>query len=788
MVAAALVKVKFESLDISTAVRATLDRGVHPYALAVVGPIDWLAATMLGYSTVPVPDFEILGRSAPLAPGSTHFDFKAAPPGKPRRPMRGPTPTPQKWEIDLRVEPNEVVPVRVGVYSADCRPTITMDGDVIPAPVEAAAFVDRIEPPWSSVSRILKTAAGTLKYTIETRPIPTRTPSLTGVPAVDETKVLGQTWTRVVLTITDIEGLYRANAAGGADRLPGYTGLDYCGRIYLNRPRDDPKKWKKNHQSILLSAKVDVVEGLKLGADAKVEWTIEVPNDISNDAQNVSRASGPLIDPGDYDDACNPIGAHDEGNVGTVDNPKHFEGVPGFALSDIDPDIEAGFPGRRARTAVVKGESKVIIHCPNIAGDRIRVRATVKAKALELDPDHTEVFEDWTGVLHMWNRFDVEYIKAPSAAPLDLTAIPPRFVMKRAQLDFTTTDLEKDPEFPKISWDEEVKAGVDKLVMRAKKLTKRVGQPGWLFLVSIHKDPDGRPRPTDDEMKWFVSGAATLQSATGSEDVYLAEIDPASWAGLGPNISAKFEWNDGAPRVRGAVVTIADGGKVVKGAATIATTRVTVTEIEGYEIQFGFGGKDQDPIGLDLFDSHMADSTLWVLPTRQRGEAPTGLPEVADSGAPWRPGGWGAPSSLRISFRKKGWGFKLGVTHWPVSFLYTDNILTNPGADSLDPTAGTTLHTAVHELTHNFAMVSDECGFWDWRHERACCMTYGAQWMLGPGKLAPESSEGSLHVHNHEEMLIPVPVVAPEGEDHCGRHIVACRRVRFSTHKKGLGW
>ncbi|MFO0611726.1 MAG: hypothetical protein U0414_03995 [Polyangiaceae bacterium] len=785
---AAVMKVKFQSLEISDAVRATLDRGVHPYALAIVGPIDWLAAFMLGFSNVPVPDFEVLGRSAPLAPGAKRFDFTAAPPGVPRAPMRGPKPTPQKWEIDLRVEAGEVVPVRVGVYSADIRPTIGPSGEVIPAPVEAAAFVELIAPPWTSGPRTLTTSDGTLKYTIETRPVPTRPATVTGVPAVDKTKSLVQTWTRAVVTITDVEGLYRANPAGGADRVTGYTGLDYCGRIYLNRPRDDPKKWKKDHQSILVSVKVDLVEGLKLGSDAKVAWTIEVPNDVTNDAQYVSRASGALIDPGDYDSECNPIGAHDEGNFGTVDHPKHFEAVPGYALSDVAGDLEKGFPGRTAKTAVVKGVSKVVIHCPNVAGDRIRVRATVEAKALEQDKDHTEVFEDWTGVLHMWNRFDVEYIKAPSAAPLDISAIPRRFGMLRAQLDFVTTNLPKDPDFPAISDEDEANAAEGRLVTRAKTLSKKVGKPGWLFLVSIPKDPDAAPKPSAAEMQWFVSGAAKLAATDDTSETFLAEIDPATWSAIGTKLSAKFEWNDGVPRMRAAMVTLADGGTKTQGDSTIALTRVTVRQTKAYEIQFGFGGQGEDPIGLDVHDSTMARSALWVLPTRQRGEEPTGLPGSANPAAPWIKGGWSAPPSLTISLRRKGWGFTMGVTHWPVSFLYTDNILTVPPEGSLDTTPGTTLHTAVHELTHNFAMVSDQCGFWDWRHELACCMTYGGQWMLGAGKLPLDNVESWSHVNNHEELLRPVPVAAPEGEDHCGRHVAACRRVRFSAHKTGLGW
>lgn len=804
MVTAALVKVTFESLDISDDVRKTLDRGAQPYAFAIVGPIEWLGAFLLGYPDVPVPDFEVLGRSAPLAPGAKRFDFTAPPKGKPRRPIRGPTPTPQKWEITLRVDPDEVVPVRVGVYSADCEMTLGENGEPIPAPGEVAAYVDSIEPPWRSGSREVKTAKGTLKYSIATRPVPTRPATVAGVPAVDktQTKANVQVWTRVVVTITDIEGLYRANAKGGADRRPGYTGLDYCGRIYLNRPRNDPMAWKRDHQSILVSTKVDVVEGLKLGADATVEWSIEVPNDISNDAQLVSRASGALIDPGDYDDDCNSIGAHDEGNVGTVDHGQHFEGVPGYKLSGVAGEIEPGFPGRTASTAIVAGVSKVIIHCPNVAGDRIRVRASVKAKALEKDPPHTEVFDDWTGVLHMWNRFDVEYLKAPSAAALDLAAIPRHFVMLRAQLDFTTTPVANDPDFPPMTPEEEAELAESILLVRARKLSKKVGTPGWLILVSLKTNPDARPQATPDEMKWFVSGTAVPESSSDTADVYLAEIDPAAWSGLGPRLSAKFEWGTDGTRVRGAVVSLA-ATSVTKGSASVPRTRVTVKMSEDYRIAFGFGPEGVDPIGLDVHDSTMGEASLWILPTRQRGEAPTGLPNTLGSEAPWRAGGWSAASPLRISLRRKGWGSLLGVTHWPVSFLYTDNILTAPPEGALDTTAGTTLHTAVHELTHNFAMTPDQCGFWDWKHQRACVMTYSGQWMLGPGMLpvdhpfpetwptkAPNTglAEISAHVNNHEEKLLPVPISAPEGEEHCGRHVVACRRVRFSAHKTGLKW
>src|SRR4029450_5400786 len=83
-----------------------------------------------------------------------------------------------------------------------------------------------------------------------------------------------------------------------------------------------------------------------------------------------------------------------------------------------------------AKTAVVKGESKVVLHCPSRAGDNFALKIDIEPTA------GVEGFGATTGIITLWHRLDVENIKMKGGLRLPVEGVPVPFEAMCVQLDF----------------------------------------------------------------------------------------------------------------------------------------------------------------------------------------------------------------------------------------------------------------------------------------------------------------------------------------------------------------
>lgn len=270
-----------------------------------------------------------------------------------------------------------------------------------------------------------------------------------------------------IVEITAIDGLFRPVAgldpnavalgtplhgAPLSEAVAGYTSADHRGRIFVNRLPNDT--WTADTQYIDLSAEV-WVEGLDAQDrdDLQIKWIVFVPDDPSNDHPEVHREAGVLLDPADYDAHGEHLGSCGYDNEG--DNPRYgannhaWEQRGGYTLQVGAAEPPVGIPA----AAVIDGRnqiylrpaltdtqavdddgrryhrrSEVRLHCPDVRGDRIIVRATVEGPGYRVLPAQT-------GVMTMWSRIDLEYRKMQTAFPLPVADLPAGFEPACVQMD-----------------------------------------------------------------------------------------------------------------------------------------------------------------------------------------------------------------------------------------------------------------------------------------------------------------------------------------------------------------
>ncbi len=213
----------------------------------------------------------------------------------------------------------------------------------------------------------------------------------------------------VTIRIVDVKGLYepglddRSSRPPGTTRgssyAPGYTSADDRGRIFRNRSPDGT--WASRTQYVELTVRV-LPAGVPIPGGATIVWEVEEPGDHSADDPQMRTDAAGLF-PNARND---PRGrARVRSRLEQID--------PMFALSGNETTID---PATR--------ESKVRLHVSDVAGDTYRVKASTR---------FAPCTSARTGVMTVWDRIELEYVKMASAIALPVNEIAAHYDIARVQ-------------------------------------------------------------------------------------------------------------------------------------------------------------------------------------------------------------------------------------------------------------------------------------------------------------------------------------------------------------------
>jgi len=282
-----------------------------------------------------------------------------------------------------------------------------------------------------------------------------------------------------VVKIIEIQGLYkpgvddRSSPAPGTTKnsgyVPGYWSDDDKGRVFTNRALDGT--WSKDSQYIELTAEVELFpSGSVLPPNTKIRWTRTDPDDPSNEPPGVHKDAGRLIDPNDYN-AAGKTGPNpgDNDPRGAATASESLEEVdPLYALSGDETLVDSG-------TKL----SKVRFHVSDIAGDNYRI----KAEAVHPSFGISIPFE--TGIITVWDRVEIEYVKMASATDLPVTQIAAHYEISCVQVDVSErreVSGAADKAFMGAT-DAAAYNGCDNYCSSAGEFTHE-GDGGWFFMVA----------------------------------------------------------------------------------------------------------------------------------------------------------------------------------------------------------------------------------------------------------------------------------------------------------------
>lgn len=284
-----------------------------------------------------------------------------------------------------------------------------------------------------------------------------------------------------IVEITDVLGL---NKPGFDDRVikpagttknssyqAGYISDDNKGRIFTNRKPDGT--WVKDTQYVEVTAEVFPL-GVVLPAGSKMVWTIEDPDDPTNEDPRVRKDAGEILDPNDY-----------TGGVKTDakpnDNDPRGKADETYKLEEIDPKY--ALAGLETLIDIPNRISKVRLHVNDIAGDNYRIKAEVKK-----DPKITLSVPGQTGIMTVWHRVELEYVKMNSAAELPVDEIAKHYDMACAQVDVSlkrvVTGAADKPQMDLTEAGAHAKC--DSYATKAAGQFTKEGEKGWFFIVAAN--------------------------------------------------------------------------------------------------------------------------------------------------------------------------------------------------------------------------------------------------------------------------------------------------------------
>lgn len=543
----------------------------------------------------------------------------------------------------------------------------------------------------------------------------------------------------VAVTITAIRGLHRpleVDPLGGqAAYVPGYKSDDQRGRIFLNRDLDGT--WKKGHQAIELEATIEVLAG-RLPSDAKLVWTLHPEDDPLDDALEAHQQWGPVLDPADYDADGIPTGA----------SGRDIRGVPSRMppWQEVEPHSLQGAAEAHAITTIVDGKSRVLFLCPDEAGDVFSISA-----ALPPSPN-LEVFADRTGLLTMWNRFDVEYVRME-------TAISLKKCLRRVALAFETANIQMrfaeervvPTKFDYAFWR---RGPEQKVLPEIKKRFTKHEEPGWLFLMALEDEASPGDRNTETSASPPRPASLVLQtklfeSSTAGQDGSLARL--------------QFE---APPELQ------------------IDKAQYVVVHQNDLRLYFLLRESEAPHDGLARHTLTHVDLILgWSADNRGALDPYTRFSLRADRlGVPLN-----TPIPIEVYWPNREWNetgevaVSIGFSHVIDDYWWGVSLLAYGGPDEQsDHFIDSKARDIVHELVHGLGL-HHGCGFYDWRTPRAtmCACNYDAH-ALWPGVVA-----GGTPVIGPPHQL---EVSGVRRREHlCGVHIRELRRSKFHLHP-GFRW
>jgi hypothetical protein len=186
------------------------------------------------------------------------------------------------------------------------------------------------------------------------------------------------------------------------------------------------------------------------------------------------RSAGKLLDPNDYASG-RKIGEKRDDN-----NPNGKPAArPGFAQVDARYLLS----GNKTLVNPANRLSKVRFNVSDIAGDNYQVQANITPRK-----PITTTIGAVTGIMTVWNRIDVEYVKMASADELPVSQLPIHFSKAYAQVDITLKRVVSGAGDMPFMGDDEKKADAacDKYASKSGQFTME-GKPGWFFVAAANR-------------------------------------------------------------------------------------------------------------------------------------------------------------------------------------------------------------------------------------------------------------------------------------------------------------
>jgi hypothetical protein len=541
----------------------------------------------------------------------------------------------------------------------------------------------------------------------------------------------------LIATIVDVEGLYRpkvsfALGARNGERSEGYTSDDHLGRVYLKHDRTG--KRIRDGQSILVTARVNVVSDFGVSGDVKLRWRVVELDDPSDDRGDFfNEAFRGYLDPNDHNRLQTgpygtPLGPHADDNEGKPTKDPPWEAVAGYSL-DSSGKTDALTTMKELSAGLY--ESKVILHCPSRAGDNFILEA-------EPELDGCDCFMARTGVISIWQRIDVQPMHASDVQMPSLEELVRAYEDAFFQVD--CSEAKRLEHTGVVQYDHE------RLLRTFFGLhNDHFGEPGWFALLFVselkHKDD------TEPSSEVLFEGSLELHRGTGGKPgrpgapALVQYLDVPKALTVGPKRFLKVEIAHPRWNVRCGVSLAED----VSSSSAAPMTRLWLRA--GYETPIFTAG--------DGSLAHAYATPVFMQPSFHHFQG-------AQLGS-----GFGLPENqpLKVTVTHIGEGGvdglagarTLGGREYFANFVFI---------------AGDNVRTATHELGHALGF-PHRCGYLGSRPTR-CEMVYQGDWFFTEptfATLSPPFTESS----------------SQDKANFCPRHLKEMRRVVLEDNK-GYRW
>jgi hypothetical protein len=519
-------------------------------------------------------------------------------------------------------------------------------------------------------------------------------------------------------TIIEIRGLYKpgiddrsARPAGttkNSGYQAGYISSDNKGRIFTNRALNGT--WSKNQQYIELTVKLEVIpSACPLLPGTKVKWAFEDPDDPTNEAANVHSDAGRLIDPNDYTGTAK-TGANLNDN-----NPRaKATAIPKFE----QVDAKYALTGNETLVDPATLKSVVRFHVSDVAGDNYRIQA------LGVHPSVSVSTTAKTGVMTVWHRVEIEYVKMSSANELPVDQIGQYYDIACVQVDVSEKRIVSGPANKAAMGTNEglAYAACENYSTKASGEFTHEGQGGWFFIAAANRFVPARTT------RILYEGNAT---AHGGSIKLLGNTNPA---GIPPKVIRVFN----SAKIVGISPPKPNNYDIhIKFTVTGNTGRdLTIAPHDFHDVN------DPDNSFLDADLSHYGFANGAIIPV-----------QVLSAGDEAMVTGGISPGGTDIG-GKHYFGGKL--------LVFTQSL-----------TGAKVIRTLCHELCHAFDN-AHMCGNWDWEQKASrtsCCMNYWFYFVL-------DNSTPRAPIRWTQNR---------QSANMCGPHIVSIRDYHLEDNP-GLGW